>query len=79
MANCRHQPALELPLRVHYSAEAHEDELGSLTPGKFADIVTVPGNPLEDINLMSKVDFALKAGTIYKQNGKEVPFSSSNQ
>ncbi len=51
----------------------HDQELGSVNVGKDADVVAVPGNPLEDINLMSKVDFVMKDGVIYKQDGKEVP------
>lgn len=40
-------------------------DLGSLEAGKFADIVAVSGNPLDDITLMQKVDFVMKDGTIY--------------
>lgn len=43
------------------------DSLGSLKVGKIADIVAVPGNPLQDIQLMGKVSFVMKAGVIYKQ------------
>ncbi len=43
------------------------DSLGSLKAGKIADIVAVPGNPLQDIQLMGKVSFVMKAGVIYKQ------------
>jgi imidazolonepropionase-like amidohydrolase len=50
----------------------HDDILGTVTPGKFADLVAVPGNPLNDINVMSQVSFVMKAGIIYKQDGKEV-------
>jgi imidazolonepropionase-like amidohydrolase len=32
--------------------------------------VAVPGNPLDDISLMKKVEFVMKAGTVYKQNGE---------
>jgi imidazolonepropionase-like amidohydrolase len=49
-----------------------QQDLGSITPGKYADVVTVPGNPLDDINVMSKVDFVMKAGVVYKRNGEQV-------
>lgn len=43
------------------------DELGSIKVGKIADIVAVPGDPLEDITQMGKVSFVMKAGQVYKQ------------
>jgi len=42
------------------------DELGTIEKGKLADIVAVPGNPLEDINVMTKVSFGMKDGVVYK-------------
>lgn len=55
----------------------HKDkELGSVTPGKIADIVAVPGNPLDDISLMRRVSFVMKDGTIYKRDGRPVPNDS---
>ncbi len=42
-------------------------ELGTVTAGKIADIVAVPGDPLVDIALMGKVSFVMKDGVIYKQ------------
>jgi imidazolonepropionase-like amidohydrolase len=44
-----------------------DKDFGSLEKGKLADIVAVPGDPLADINLMTKVSFVMKAGVIYKQ------------
>tara|TARA_R110002126_G_scaffold12196_22_gene53246 strand:- start:16831 stop:18114 length:1284 start_codon:yes stop_codon:yes gene_type:complete len=44
-----------------------EAELGSISAGKFADIIAVRGNPLQDITQMGQVSFVMKAGTIYKQ------------
>jgi len=41
-------------------------ELGTLAPGKVADIIAVPGNPFEDITVMEKVSFVMKAGTVHK-------------
>ena len=43
------------------------DLLGSIQPGKYADIIAVSGNPLEDIRLLENVKFVMKEGKIYKQ------------
>lgn len=40
---------------------------GSIAAGKYADIIAVPGNPIEDISLMEKVDFVMKGGKVYKE------------
>lgn len=44
-----------------------QDQLGTVTVGKLADLVAVPGNPLEDITLTQKVSFVMKDGVVYKQ------------
>jgi imidazolonepropionase-like amidohydrolase len=44
-----------------------QDEIGALKPGYQADIVAVPGNPLEDITVLQKVSFVMKAGVIYRK------------
>ncbi|MBB5210028.1 metal-dependent hydrolase family protein [Microbulbifer hydrolyticus] len=44
-----------------------QDELGSIAPGKHADLVGVIGNPLEDITTLERVRFVMKGGTVYKQ------------
>jgi imidazolonepropionase-like amidohydrolase len=41
------------------------NETGTLTPGKFADIVAVPGNPLTDIHVTEHPVFVMKQGTVY--------------
>lgn len=43
------------------------DDQGVIEAGKRADIVAVPGNPLEDINAVMKVDFVMKDGQVFKQ------------
>lgn len=43
------------------------DDQGVVEAGKRADIVAVPGNPLEDIKTVLNVDFVMKDGAIYKQ------------
>lgn len=47
-------------------------DLGSLEVGKYADVVAVSGNPLDDINLMQHVNFVMKAGKVYRQQDKPV-------
>lgn len=42
-------------------------ELGTVTAGKLADLVAVPGDPLQDPNLMGQVSFVMKAGQVVKQ------------
>ena len=42
--------------------------IGSLSVGKFADIVAVPGDPLTDIKRMENVVFVMKNGAIYKSS-----------
>jgi imidazolonepropionase-like amidohydrolase len=49
-----------------------DTDAGTIAPGKFADIVAVPGDPLHDIALMQQVSFVMKEGTIYKRNGASV-------
>ncbi len=43
-----------------------KDEIGTLAPGKCADIIAVCGNPFEDITVMENVNFVMKAGIVYK-------------
>lgn len=46
------------------------DKAGTITPGKWADIIAVKGDPVQDITRMKQVDFVMKWGQIYKMNGK---------
>jgi imidazolonepropionase-like amidohydrolase len=39
---------------------------GVLKPGAAADIIAVPGNPLDDIRVLRGVAFVMKAGVVYK-------------
>lgn len=43
-----------------------EDRLGSVEPGKIADLVAVEGDPLEDITAMQRVVFVMKEGEVFK-------------
>jgi len=42
------------------------DRVGSIQPGKFADLTTVPGDPLQDITQSQKVGFVMKGGQIVR-------------
>src|SRR5215813_5597252 len=42
------------------------DKLGTIEPGKWADIVAVSGDPLKDISELGRVSFVMKSGVVYK-------------
>jgi imidazolonepropionase-like amidohydrolase len=43
-----------------------EGQIGQLKPGFFADIVAVPGNPLDDITAVEHVSFVMKGGAVVR-------------
>jgi imidazolonepropionase-like amidohydrolase len=45
-----------------------EDRIGSLTPGKLADVVAVAGDPIRDIRAMERPAFVMKNGVIYRHD-----------
>ncbi len=45
-----------------------DKNLGSLTVGKWADIVAISGDPLKDIHAMEKVVFVMKSGVVYRKD-----------
>jgi len=75
-------PAVEFPLMVKYgmtplqalrSATVNaaellqmQNDIGTVSAGKFADIVAVKGDPLSDISLLERIDFVMKGGEVYK-------------
>jgi imidazolonepropionase-like amidohydrolase len=44
-----------------------QDAIGQLKAGFFADIIAVPGNPLEDISTLTHVSFVMKGGVVYRK------------
>jgi imidazolonepropionase-like amidohydrolase len=44
-----------------------QDKVGQLKAGFYADVIAVPGNPVEDITAVERVAFVMKGGAIYKQ------------
>ena len=45
-------------------------DIGSIQPGRYADIVAVKGDPLKDVRLLEQVDFVMKGGATVKAGGK---------
>ena len=48
-----------------------DDRVGSLEPGKHADVIAVPGNPLDDITALERVMWVMKGGTVYRDDRVE--------
>ncbi|MCH8956187.1 amidohydrolase family protein [candidate division KSB1 bacterium] len=47
------------------------DQVGSVEAGKFADLVAVKGNPLDDIGLLQNISFVMKGGVVVKNETAE--------
>jgi imidazolonepropionase-like amidohydrolase len=45
-------------------------DIGSIQPGRFADIIAVDGDPLADVTELERVKFVMKGGVIYKADGQ---------
>lgn len=43
------------------------DRVGSVQPGKFADLIAVAGDPLRDITVLQRVGFVMKGGVVYRE------------
>ena len=44
-----------------------DGQIGALEPGYMADVVAVPGDPLEDVGALQNVSFVMKGGVVYKK------------
>jgi imidazolonepropionase-like amidohydrolase len=47
-------------------------DVGTVQPGRFADIIAVTGDPLADVKVLEHVDFVMKGGAVYKSGGRAV-------
>ena len=60
--------AIQSATSVAAALLGQEANLGSVEPGRYADIVAVRGDPLADVGELERVIFVMKGGTIYKQD-----------
>ena len=66
-------PARALKAGTSVAAELlQRDDLGAIAPGRKADIVAMPGDPVEDIAATAKVDFVMKDGRIYRHGSLDI-------
>jgi imidazolonepropionase-like amidohydrolase len=61
--------AIQAGTRVGAELLRWDDKLGTVQAGKLADLVAVPGNPLEDMKTLEKVDFVMIGGKVVKSPG----------
>lgn len=45
-----------------------DSDIGSLEPGKYADVIAVPGNPLDDVTRMERVFWVMKGGAVVRSD-----------
>jgi imidazolonepropionase-like amidohydrolase len=64
------QRAICATTRVNAQILGKGNELGTIEPGKLADIIVVRGNPLFDITSLANVELVIKDGKVYKRPGK---------
>ncbi len=43
-----------------------QGQIGALKPGYFADVIAVPGDPIQDIGVLKRVSFVMKGGVVYR-------------
>jgi len=61
-----------MTINGYQCAETYE-ERGPVKEGYIADIIAVPGNPLEDIDALREVTFVMKDGVVFKRDGVMTP------
>ncbi|QUD88316.1 metal-dependent hydrolase family protein [Phenylobacterium montanum] len=66
-------PAEAIWAATHNAADLiGSPDIGAVQAGRFADIVAVQGDPLQDVTTLEHVQFVMKGGVVYKSGGKPV-------
>ena len=60
------QRAISTATRINARILGRESDLGTIEPGKLADIIVLERNPLFDIQALADVQIVIKDGVIYK-------------
>ena len=50
-----------------------ENLRGPIKQGFFADLIGLPGNPLDDVEALKQVQFVMKDGLVFKRDGVMTP------
>jgi imidazolonepropionase-like amidohydrolase len=58
-----------------YKVSQTENTRGPIKAGFFADLIAVPGNPLDDVDALRNVQFVMKDGQVFKKDGVMTPAS----
>jgi imidazolonepropionase-like amidohydrolase len=69
MVKCGMEPLAALQAGLLNGAQllGEQGRIGALKPGYWADVIAVPGNPIEDIGVLEKVSFVMKNGVVYRK------------
>ncbi len=69
-------PAAALKTATVNASEAlgRADRIGTIEPGKDADIIAVAGSPLDDVRRLEHVDFVMRHGVVVRAGGHRAPF-----
>jgi imidazolonepropionase-like amidohydrolase len=56
-----------------YKVSETEKSRGPIKAGNFADLIALPGNPLDDVDALKSVQFVMKDGLVFKRDGVMTP------
>jgi imidazolonepropionase-like amidohydrolase len=71
--------AIQAGTRVGAELLRWDDRLGTVQAGKLADLVAVPGNPLDDMKALEKVEFVMVGGKVVKSPGFDATLAGGFQ
>jgi len=72
-AGIPHADILKIMTTNGYEISELENERGPIKEGFMADLIAMPGNPLEDIDALHDIDFVMKDGLVFKRDGVVAP------
>ena len=58
-------------IRPDYAELLEWPEVGALEPGRFADVIAVRRDPLDDVDALTEVDFVMKGGRVVVQETED--------